>query len=279
MEVPSEIQELIGDLVYLKAAPASAVRAENALTRKLQALFSQVEEQVIKELMRNGVPSDPVRLRKILAAMEGVTEEYVETIWPEVEQMAVAGRNRAISEIQKQGVSITFQAAPELTKNMKDRLRETIFEASQRTLRRMTGNVMNQLSQSYNKGLGIDEAAQELRNVFQGMKDYELRRIARTEINSAQNFGAERTTQMLSQVSYHQWVAADDDRTRDSHNHLDGQIVKVGEAFSNGLYYPGDKSGPIKEWINCRCRLVPFIVPEGKMVPAGQQWFYEYDLR
>jgi len=58
--------------------------------------------------------------------------------------------------------------------------------------------------------------------------------------------------------------------------------VRVGEPFSNGLYYPGDRSGgdgTIREWINCRCRLVPFLMPEGKMAPIGKNWFYEGDLK
>ncbi len=272
------MKEVILDLIYLKSAPVKVIRAENSLNRKLVALFSQVEDEVIQELMRRGVPSSPMQLRKIMGAMEGATERYVEAIMPEVQEMARAGRNLTISELQKQGISVTFQEAPELTKHMMDRLRETTFEASQRTLRRMTGNVMNQLSEVYRDGLGIDEAARELKNVFQGMKDYELRRVARTEINSAQNYGAEKTIEALN-VDYHMWWSTEDDRTRDSHAELHGQIVKVGEPFSNGLYHPGDKSGPVEEFINCRCRIIPFIMPEGAKAPMGKAWFYEEDLR
>lgn len=272
------LSSLVSDLLVTKAASRKQIAAENALNRKLVALFSKVEEEVLRELMQRGTPSNPVALRRMLASMEGASEAYTETILPEMEQMAVYGRNRVVNEMQNQGVKVSFQAAPELTKDMREKLRKTVFEASQVTLRRMTGNVMQQLSESYNQGLGIDDAASQLKKVFTGMKDYELRRVARTEINSAQNYGAEKTIEQMH-VDYHQWWSTDDDRTRDSHVDIHGQIVRVGELFSNGLHYPGDKSGDIEEWINCRCRIIPFIMPEGKKAPVGQAQFYESDLR
>jgi len=112
------------------------------------------------------------------------------------------------------------------------------------------------------------------------MQDYELRRVARTEINSFQNEGAYLTEQELG-VRYHMWYTALDERVRGSHSNMHGEIVRVGEPFSNGLYYPGDRSGgqgTIKEWINCRCRTVPFLMPEGKMAPPGASYFRESDL-
>lgn len=53
-----------------------------------------------------------------------------------------------------------------------------------------------------------------------------------------------------------QWNAALDKRTRSSHAKLDGQIVDVGEKFSNGLLFPCDPQGTAAEVINCRCALL-----------------------
>lgn len=50
-----------------------------------------------------------------------------------------------------------------------------------------------------------------------------------------------------------QWDAFMDDKTRDSHRRLDGEIRELDEDFSNGLRYPGDPRGPAEEVINCRC--------------------------
>ena len=52
-----------------------------------------------------------------------------------------------------------------------------------------------------------------------------------------------------------QWLATKDERTRDSHAHLDGEIRKWNERFSNGLRYPQDPQGEAAEVYNCRCAM------------------------
>ena len=52
------------------------------------------------------------------------------------------------------------------------------------------------------------------------------------------------------------WVAAKDNRVRDSHRHLNGTVVKFGEVFhgKNGdLRFPGDPKAPASETVQCRC--------------------------
>jgi uncharacterized protein with gpF-like domain len=53
------------------------------------------------------------------------------------------------------------------------------------------------------------------------------------------------------------WVATLDDRTRDTHAEMDGQIVGMDEPFVSPsgaeLMYPGDPNAPPEEVINCRC--------------------------
>jgi hypothetical protein len=89
-------------------------------------------------------------------------------------------------------------------------------------------------------------------------------------------------------VNYTQWVAAHDNRVRLSHRAsfskngihgtgVDGEIIPMGGQYSNGLQYPGDTSGPIEEWINCRCSNAPFVIPYGYMAPSFSP-FREDDL-
>jgi uncharacterized protein with gpF-like domain len=53
------------------------------------------------------------------------------------------------------------------------------------------------------------------------------------------------------------WVATLDDRTRDTHAEMDGQVVGMDEPFVSPsgaeLMYPGDPNAPPEEVINCRC--------------------------
>jgi len=42
-----------------------------------------------------------------------------------------------------------------------------------------------------------------------------------------------------------------DDRVRDEHAAMNGEIVDIDKPFSNGEMYPGD--------VNCRCTVLPVI--------------------
>ena len=59
-----------------------------------------------------------------------------------------------------------------------------------------------------------------------------------------------------------QWIATLDDRTRDTHQKLDGQTVPVRESFHVGtkhgtaqIRYPGDPSASPELVYNCRCTM------------------------
>lgn len=166
-----------------------------------------------------------------------------------------------------------FRTNPQI----EDSLRYSTFQASDTTLARVSQNITNNLSDSYHEGLGINDAGRRITKEFSSLKGWESRRIARTEINSAQNEGAFTVYDELG-VEYHMWWTGQDNRVRDSHAPLHGHIVAVGNTFSNGLLFPGDKSGPIKEWINCRCTTLPYIIPLGKMAPPGLTEFTEDQL-
>ena len=81
-------------------------------------------------------------------------------------------------------------------------------------------------------------------------------RNTRTLMNSAHNTGAFNAMEEASEngiILDKQWLATHDERTRDSHAELDGEIRKWDEPFSNGLMFPQDFSGEPEEVYNCRC--------------------------
>ena len=259
----------------LKRVPARQLQAEVRLTRELQGLFADVADMTVEEVLRrNRLPTDDTTKRIVVQHILDAGGSYEEILGEEANLAARYGRNRIIRELQRAGTSIEFS---NFSRRVQQLIQEHVFEASQHTINRVVGNVMDNLANSFEEGLGIDSAAEELKKVFDAMQDYELRRVARTEINSFQNEGAYLTERELG-IDYHMWYTAEDERVRSEHVDVHGEIVPVGEPFSNGLYYPGDRSGDVKQWINCRCRLVPFIMPEGKMAPPGRTSFYERDL-
>lgn len=81
--------------------------------------------------------------------------------------------------------------------------------------------------------------------------------VARTETSSAAN--AARFEQWnASGISQHEWLSAGDELVRDSHQ-IDGEVVVLGERFSNGMRYPGEPGQPAGMVVNCRCALAPVI--------------------
>lgn len=172
-----------------------------------------------------------------------------------------------------------------------DDLLESLFVASERTLTRVSQQIREILSNGYKSGQGIDKVARDIRERYNQLSDWESVRIARTEIHTSHNQGVMRTYDEVG-VEYTQWIAHIDHRTRPSHGgmtkgkrggkHATGnvnrEIIRMGDTYSNGLAYPGDKSGPIEEWINCRCSNAPFVMPYGYTAPPDMKQFHESDL-
>ena len=157
-----------------------------------------------------------------------------------------------------------------------ENLLERTYNVSQRTLARITGDINTIITEGYTSGKGINVVANMLTRRFDQLETWEARRIARTEIHNSHNQGVMRIYHEVG-VSYTQWIAADDDRTRESHAEINGEIIPFGEKYSNGLEYPGDTSGDIEEWINCRCSNAPYVIPYGYMAPPFSP-FREEDL-
>jgi len=108
------------------------------------------------------------------------------------------------------------------------------------------------------------ETAKLLQEKFGDMKAYRAERIARTEINSAANWGHAEGAKSISANTGLRldktWMAVADNRTRDTHSRIDGETVRDDERFSNGLRFPGDPMGPSEEIIQCRCTFVHTVV-------------------
>ena len=142
------------------------------------------------------------------------------------------------------------------------RLEGYTFEASEKTKARVDNEINKILSEAYQEGWGPRDVAEKIQQRFTDLSNYEARRIAQTEINTTRNYVQYNRLQE-DEMEYKIWHAAHDSRTRKSHLDVDEEIVPINERFSNGLLYPGDKEGPISEWVNCRCSHAAFIMPLG----------------
>lgn len=91
---------------------------------------------------------------------------------------------------------------------------------------------------------------------------YRARMIARTETAGAYNSATHDTAEEMQASTgplNKVWIAASDDRVRETHSDVDGTSIPLGEDFTVGeskMGFPSDPSGEASEVINCRCTLV-----------------------
>ena len=264
---------------------------EEQCSREIADFFRRLERKIHKVMDEHWESELGLfHLNKVSDIIQESRQEYYDILFKYCKVSYMKGReaterrfDRRIEAMSiKADVSITrledlFKPDPTIRYNLNNK----VFQASAHTMDRVDNKIMKNITRSYNEGLGIDEAKDRLTVEYSGLKSWEAQRIARTEINSAQNDGAYDVYDELG-VEYQQWWTAQDERVRETpqadHRKMHGKIVKVGTAFSNGLMYPGDRQGSISQWINCRCTTLPFLMPLGKMAPVGMTEFTEEDL-
>ena len=137
----------------------------------------------------------------------------------------------------------------------------TVKVDGKKDLRWNRQHIASAVTQGVLQGEDLGQVSKRIRSVAD-MDERAAMRTARTAMTSAQNAGrldAYRRAQGMGIHVRKQWLAALDQRTRHSHRRLDGEVAGLDEAFSNGLSYPGDPSGPGVERYNCRCTLVPVV--------------------
>jgi len=260
----------------------AGLKAERRLARQVSSVFADTQQSLLDALHAKGLPDTP----EMRAALEKSLEDSMaplEGVLADAEYLEAEGAaERVRLAAGKAGIHID---AAEGLYNPVDHhfLSAHIFEASAHTMARVSSSVMKTIYDAYDAGKGIKDVAKAVNARFTSLKGYEAKRIARTEVNFAQNYGAYSSMQTYG-IEYHKWVTGLDARVRgsdpdDRNNHviLHGQVTRVGDPFQNGLRYPGDRGGSIGEWINCRCTTVPWFPPAGYMAPPGQAYWNEND--
>ena len=121
----------------------------------------------------------------------------------------------------------------------------------------------------------IVEIADDIKSKFGEGAPGRAATIARTETLTAVSIGKAAAMDAMQEVFDDEpvvkvWLTADDEKVRESHKALDGDIKKVGQKFDNGLKYPREVSAPPEEVINCRCDVSAFPLSELEFIPDLQ---------
>jgi|SRR5215207_666590 len=113
----------------------------------------------------------------------------------------------------------------------------------------------SELLAGFRAGEGIDDLRRRVQGAT-GLARVDAERIARTEVISASNQGADVRVRSLGADAppFKQWLSTLDGRTRPSHVRADGQVVPLRDPFEVGgarLAVPGDPTAPFEEVVNC----------------------------
>ncbi|MCX4609392.1 ADP-ribosyltransferase [Streptomyces mirabilis] len=144
---------------------------------------------------------------------------------------------------------------------------------------RLAEAAREELAAGVDAGEDIEQLRARLRERFtrEGAQLGEAReeRIARTEAGRAWNtatLGAARDATGSPAPIVKQWLTRHDDRVREDHAHVDGQIRLLDEQFSVGgvkMDAPHDPTAPASQVVNCRCILA--VHPETRAAAFESQ--------
>ena len=133
-------------------------------------------------------------------------------------------------------------------------IRRRITEVTETTRRQ----IVNAVDRGYRDGLGQRGVADAILDLVPSLSATRANVIARTETHGAANYGSQEAAKQTGLPMRKEWLAAADERTRETHREADGSTVGMDDTFRVGdsdLQFPGDPSGAAEEVINCRCTL------------------------
>jgi len=149
-----------------------------------------------------------------------------------------------------------FNIQPDFVENTINEYWEKYAYIQAKNINEETQKMIGKEVQKYlDEGLSIRTLADNISNKITDIGKGRAKTIARTETHNATQGGVFETYK-AAEIEYVQWLTSRDERVRDSHAALDGQIIQNGKLFSNGLKYPGDTFGSVEEFVNCRCVLL-----------------------
>lgn len=269
-------EQLARFVVVYNSVPRGQREIEGALSRKLSTVFSRAFAEFRDELDPSRVPESAVLRAGILAPFYGLEDDLAAVISEEKVRVARYGAQRAQGAWRRRGRKTGFGG---LDEKILRRIRWDGEDAARVVMARIRREFDKMLRDASASGLAPEDLEKLVEEKVRRVLGTEVERISETEINASESEGAYEAMRSLG-VEYVRWVDSHDHKVRGTHRLMDGEIAPLGVRFSNGCLFPGDKTtrlGP-KEWIRCRCHLVPFVIPAGKLPPLRRGPFRESDL-
>lgn len=247
-----DIGDEIGDLALAvlgnKAKYMTPAEAEETIKSMLQSKVYQKKYQKALQKQVGGI-------------LDKMHRDEFKTVSDYLTQCYEDGFIGTLYDLQGQGIPMCFpldqeqmvravQLDSKISKGLYSRLGEDVALLKKK--------IAAQISRGISTGMSYQQVAQQLAGVSNIGYNNAVR-IARTEGHRIQvQAGMDACYKAKEKGAdvVKQWDATLDDRTRESHAAVDGEIRELDEEFSNGLMFPGDPDGGAAEVINCRCALL-----------------------
>lgn len=252
---------------YLVGTSAEqSARATRLLQDQLTARFERVLEVEIARAM--GEMIDQYEATRATPALPHEHEARMAEIWAQMANLSIrAFGERVLDQGKASGLILETKSFAELFARLSleyitsEMIRARITMVSD-TLRQ---NIVNIIGDGQAAGSTLPEISKQLRTLAGPISRVRADMIARTEVHGAANYGADEAAKATGLKLRKEWVAVGDGRTRDAHGDMDGTVVDMDQSFNFGSYrlmYPGDRSGPARGVINCRCQIAHVIDDE-----------------
>jgi HK97 family phage portal protein len=241
----------------IKQRRQAHLRTQAKLERKLHKKIKRYLFRVRSDSLKAVEGEAPGNItRKLKGILDNSKEDLVKLIEPIFREIMQQGADTAIANLGTERMLHGIEH-----KQTETVIDEAVLIARANKITGISDTIFDQLNASIGEALNnletIPEIATRTKEVFNMATNRSIV-IARTESNSLLN-GSATATYEKEGVQSKEWLTTMDDKARESHQEINGQIVPIGANFSNGLQYPG-ADGPAEEVVNCRCAISPVII-------------------
>lgn len=226
---------------------------ERGLSSKLRNEFKRVGDVVESHIKGGHVDVEPI-VRAHEAHLSRILRPYYMAAYKTFSKMLnehapAVGKQRELKAMSEDDIN---QFAAEFTAEW---VPKRVSNISKVTAQKITDTINKGREEEWTDA----QTAKEIRTRVSGIGGSRAKTIARTESHSSSMAGSFEAAQNLGVDNLRkEWLTVEDDRVRDDHAELQGEIVDMNDSFDVGgdeLDYPGDPSGSPEETINCRCVL------------------------
>ncbi len=299
-------QRLTFDLTEKEALPLVKQMADNYAQARDEIIAEM--ERIYGKYLSTTDPQDYYnimiqydRLNKLLEQVQGKYREYATAAGEQIQEISELAmtntfyrnqymltwfdmsENMTFSTLDPVLMELTVTGEIELYKQLAKQIEDAkIFLPKYGTLSSIIEKnqtydlieIQKAITQGFIQGWSISDMSSSIMDIFDTAQ-YQAERIALTEFTRCSNAGDYAATLDASDQGLNvtrMWMATLDDRTREEHQMLDGQVVGVDDPFEIEGYsgmYPGDFGAPEMD-INCRCTTITLIDGEEPELRGGR---------